>query len=224
MNFLERLEQMRRDNQGREAEEAEAWKSNVAEAKRKGEEEMRMLAAEAAARQKESARRFTTVPEHREFAIQIREESGVELLVARLGEILEKDNVGKANLNQQRDNFYMVNHLGAPIDIDNVNSAVDVVTWREPRGVSGIVWPNRALAVESHPSGQILFHGARREDIEHRQWKSDAGVLSEALERAFNIPARRYRDEWDLDQVVRRSSGSGQYIPLAPRTRSWPGM
>lgn len=224
MNFLEQLEQMSRNNREREAKEAEAWQAKVAEGVRKAEEERRIFEEGRAARQKEHERRFTPVPKHREFALRIREESGVGLLVARLGEILEKDDIGKATLNQQRGDHFMFYTLRTEgIDTDNINSAVDVVTWREPHDISGIVWPNRALAVESHPSGQILFHGMRREDIESKQWKGDRGILVEALGRAFSSPAMRDIDEGLSVAAAERRRSEVGYSPLRTRPGAYRG-
>lgn len=145
-------------------------------------------------------------------AIALRRDSGVGILVRKLGEILEVDEVtfkktdGSVGTRSRGsstgpDNLYMSGSLttgglsyGYPdISLTDQDSTLERAIWDLERHERGDFWDTKLkfLGVETRPDGNIVFHTqvkSQTEIILEQAWRRNPNILEEALEKAFNNP------------------------------------
>lgn len=181
----------------------------------------------------EALRKRTPNDEDREFALLVREESGIGRLIQRLGEVLDHDERPSAVVARRLDEELWISksHVTKP---ENVNSAVDSLIWgiesmgRGRSFASGCYdsaqYKYKNVEVECNPEGNILFHGSTRNLVLYQEWYVNRGELERAVEQAFRNP-KIEKIERDKKLVCKYSSRDRyDQVYKTYNRQVWPGM
>lgn len=121
----------------------------------------------------------------------IRQDSGVNILVGKLRDIIGGKTYGRGVPNSATDPDSICD--GIVWDRIKVGTGSVVVGSWEPEGTPPQredvdIFEDKFLVVESQPEGNIIFHGKRDLLVQETKWRNNDGMLEDALEQTYNNP------------------------------------